>query len=236
MIAHTVAAPVVGRRLTLSGDDPSYVDLDGFVVVVVGRAGPLLPNGVRLTDRPSAGPLSLTGATVWDPTLRLPDDPASLGTEILQTLDQPSQRGQTPLLPTLNQPSQRGQTPLLARAVVERDPSLAAAAGAELIGLGPGLTPEGDDVVAGVAAVVASGPWPEALREAWLGALLGADLRRRTTALSATLLELAASGMGPEPLQALVGGRMAALDRLLRVGHTSGRAYALGAGVALTVV
>ena len=122
------------------------------------------------------------------------------------------------------------------RAVVERDPALAAAAGGELIGRGPGLTPEGDDVVAGVAAVVASGPWPEELREAWVGALLGADLRRRTTALSATLLELAAAGMGPEPLQALVGGRMAALDRLLRVGHTSGRAYALGAGIALAHV
>ena len=120
--------------------------------------------------------------------------------------------------------------------MVERDPSLASAAGAELIGLGPGLTPEGDDVVAGVAAVVAAGPWPEALREAWLGALLGVDLRRRTTALSATLLELGASGMGPEPLQALVGGRMAALDRLLRVGHTSGRAYAFGAAVALSCV
>jgi hypothetical protein len=221
VIAHVVAAPVAGRRLVVSGHDPSYVDLDGFVVVVVGRAGPLLPNGVVVTGRPSAGPLSLDGATVWDPTLHHPADPARLGTEILRTL---------------NQPYERGQTPLLARAVVERDPSLAAAAGAELIGRGPGLTPEGDDVVAGVAAVVASGPWPEPLRQAWVGALLGVDLRRRTTALSATLLELAAAGMGPEPLQALVGGRMEALDRLLRVGHTSGRAYALGAGVGLAHV
>jgi hypothetical protein len=236
VIAHVVAAPVAGRRLHLSGDDPSYVDLDGFVVVVVGRSGPLLPNGVVLTGRPTAGPLSLDGATVWDPTLHHPADPARLGTEILQTLDQPSQRGQTPLLQTLKQPSQRGQTPLLARAVAERDPALAAVAGAELIGRGPGLTPEGDDVAAGVAGVVASGPWPEALRDAWLGALLGDELRRRTTALSATLLELAAAGMGPEPLQALVGGRIEALDRLLRVGHTSGRAYALGAGVALAHV
>jgi hypothetical protein len=236
VIAHVVAAPVAGRRLHLSGHNPSYVDLDGFVVVVVGRAGPLLPNGVVLTDRPAAGPLSLDGATVWDPALRHPADPARLGTEILQTLDQPSQRGQTPLLQTLNQPSQRGQTPLLVRAVVERDPLLAAVAGAELIGRGPGLTPEGDDVVAGVAAVVASGPWPGELRQGWVGALLGVELRRRTTALSATLLELAAAGMGPEPLQALVGGRMAALDRLLRVGHTSGRAYALGAAIGLAYV
>lgn len=218
MIAHVVAAPVAGRRLVVSGRDPSYVDIDGFVVVVVGRGGPLLPNGVVLADRPARGTLSLEGATVWDPTLRLAPDPERLGTEILQTLNQPSERGQTPLV----------------RAVVARDPSLAAAAGAELIGRGPGLTPEGDDVVAGVAAVVASGPWPAALKEAWIDALLGADLRRRTSALSATLLELAAAGMGPEPLQALVAGRPGALDRLLAVGHTSGRAYALGAGVALS--
>jgi hypothetical protein len=230
VIAHVVAAPVAGRRLVVPGHEPSYVDLDGFVVVVVGRGGPLLPNGVVLAGRPSKGTLSLEGATVWDPTLRLAADPGRLGTEILQTLEQPSERGLTPLA---RQPSERGLTPL-ARAVLERDPSLAAAAGAELIGRGPGLTPEGDDVVAGVAAVVASGPWPRALREAWLGALLGADLRRRTSALSATLLELAAAGMGPEPLQALVAGRRAALDRLLGVGHTSGRAYALGAGVGLS--
>ena len=196
MIAHTVAAPVVGRRLTLSGDDPSYVDLDGFVVVVVGRAGPLLPNGVRLTGRPSAGPLSLTGATVWDPTLRLPDDPARLGTEILQTLDQPSQRGQTPLL----------------------TPEAAAA----LIGLGPGLTPEGDDTVVATAAVVAAGPWPAADKAAWLSAALGPDLRTRTTSLSATLLELAAAGQVAEPLQALLAGREGALARLLRIGHSTG--------------
>jgi hypothetical protein len=220
VIAHVVAAPVAGRRLVVSGHDPSYVDVDGFVVVVVGRGGPLLPNGVVLADRPARGTLSLEGATVWDPALRLAPDPERLGTEILQTLNQPSERGLTPLQ--------------LSRAIVERDPSLAAAAGAELIGRGPGLTPEGDDVVAGVAAVVASGPWPGALREAWIDALLGADLRRRTSSLSATLLELAAAGMGPEPLQALVAGRPAALDRLLTVGHTSGRAYALGAGVALS--
>jgi Protein of unknown function (DUF2877) len=225
VIAHAVAAPVAGRLLVLSGDDPSYVDLDGFVVVVVGRGGPLLPNGVVLTGRPEKGPLSLEGATVWDPTLRLPDDPARLGAEILQTLDQPSQRGQTPLLQTLNQPSQRGQTPLLA-----------AEAAAALIGLGPGLTPEGDDVVAATAAVVAAGPWPAAEKDAWLRVALGPDLRARTTSLSATLLELAAAGQVAEPLQALLGGRREALARLLRIGHSTGRAYALAAGRALTAL
>ena len=207
MIAHVVAAPVAARSLLLSGDDPSYVDLDGFVVVVVGRGGPLLPNGVVLTGRPQKGTLSLAGATVWDPALTLPADPARLGTEILQTLDQPSQRGQTPLL----------------------TPEAAAA----LIGLGPGLTPEGDDVVAATAAVVAAGPWPAAEKAAWLAAALGPDLRARTTSLSATLLELAAQGQVAEPLQALLAGRRGALDRLLRIGHSTGRAYALGAARAL---
>jgi hypothetical protein len=101
--------------------------------------------------------------------------------------------------------------------------------GAELIGRGPGLTPEGDDVVAGMAGVLAA-----ASRHDEVAALLGHDLRRRTTALSATLLELAARGMGPEPLQAVLAGRAGALDRLLAMGHTSGRAYARGAATALT--
>jgi hypothetical protein len=71
------------------------------------------------------------------------------------------------------------------------------------------------------------------LREAWLGALVGDDLRSRTSALSATLLELAVAGMGPEPLQALLAGDRSALARLVALGHSTGRAYARGAAVGL---
>jgi hypothetical protein len=194
VIAHTVAAPVVGRRVVAP-----YGEDGGFVVVVVGPRGPLLPNGVRVTGTVTAGPVVVDGAEVWDPTL------------------------------TLSAPID-----------VEPDASLLGRApeeiGAELIGRGPGLTPEGDDVVAGLAAVVASGPWPVAVREAWVGALIGDELRRRTTALSATLLELAARGMGPEPLQAVLAGRPSALDRLFAMGSTSGRAYARGAALGLSVL
>ncbi len=66
-----------------------------------------------------------------------------------------------------------------------------------------------------------------------VAALIGADLRARTTSLSATLLELAGRGMGPEPLQALLAGEPGALDRLLRLGHSTGRAYATGAALGL---
>jgi len=118
---------------------------------------------------------------------------------------------------------------------LEPDSSLAAhspeSLGAELIGRGPGLTPEGDDFVAGMAGVLAA-----AGRHELVVALIGADLRRRTTALSATLIELAARGYGPEPLQAVLAGRASALPRLLSMGHTSGRAYARGAAVGLAVL
>jgi hypothetical protein len=203
------ARPAIGRRGVVAGvgRDAAYVDADGFVVVLtVGR--PLLPNGAQVARLPAVGSTVIVGAEeVWDPTLRLGD--ADL------VADGPDD---------------------LVRAVESRDPSLAASAGARLIGRGGGLTPEGDDLVCGVAAVIAVGDWPRALREAWLGALIGADLRRRTTALSATLLELAVGGMGPEPLQALVAGDPAALARLEAIGHSTGRAIARGAAVALNNV
>jgi Protein of unknown function (DUF2877) len=103
--------------------------------------------------------------------------------------------------------------------------------GAEMIGRGPGLTPEGDDFVAGMAGVLAA-----AGRHDDVAALIGDDLRRRTTALSATLIELSALGFGPEPLQAVLAGDAGALPRLLGLGHTSGRAYAAGAAVGLSVL
>ena len=185
MIASVVAAPVVGRQVVAP-----YGEQDGFVTVTVSRGGPLLPNGVVLTGAVSAGAVSVAGADVWDPTIRL-DNPA------LEPDD------------------------TLARRPLE-------SLGAELIGRGPGLTPEGDDFVAGLAAVLAA-----ASRHDDVAALLGHDLRRRTTALSATLLELAARGMGPEPLQAVLAGRASGLPRLFAMGHTSGRAYARGAAVGL---
>ena len=66
-----------------------------------------------------------------------------------------------------------------------------------------------------------------------MAALVGDDLRSRTTALSATLLELAVAGMGPEPLQALMAGDGRALARLEALGHSTGRAIARGAAVGL---
>jgi Protein of unknown function (DUF2877) len=199
VIAHTVAAPVAGRKLRVThvSRHAGYADLEGFVVVVVGPGGPLLPNGVVLTGPPEKGRVVLEGAEVWDPTLRLRGD---------ESLAAP---GDAPLAHAL------------------RDPALAAEIARGLIGRGPGLTPEGDDAVAVTAAIVAAGGADRTL----LAALLPEDLRARTTALSATLLELAAQGMIAEPFHAVLNG--APLERLTRLGHTTGRTYAVNGAAAL---
>jgi len=68
-----------------------------------------------------------------------------------------------------------------------------------------------------------------------LAGVLPADLRARTTKLSATLLELAARGAVMEPVHGLLTpGWRAALSRLQHVGHSTGRAYAAGAGAVLS--
>ena len=205
------AAPTIGRRVRVAGAGraAAYGDDDGFVVVFT-REPPVLPNGLQVRALPAVGSVVVAGADEeWDPTLRLGDAPRA-----------------PPVMPPDDE---------LARAVSSRDVGAARAVGARLIGRGPGLTPEGDDVIAGLAAVIAAGDWPAAVRQAWVAALLGGELRRRTTALSATLLELAAAGMGPEPLQAWLAGDDDAARRLIRIGHSTGRAIARGAATALTM-
>jgi uncharacterized protein DUF2877 len=194
VIAHTLAAPVAGRavRVMHVSRHAGYAEIDGFVVVVVGPGGPLLPNGVVLTGPPQTGRVVTSGATVWDPTLRLRGD---------ETIDAP---GDAPFAHALHDPERMGE---IARG---------------LIGRGPGLTPEGDDAVAATAAVLAA---------AGKRLPLPGDLRRRTTALSATLLELAAAGLIAEPFHAVLSG--APLARLTRLGHTTGRTYAINGAAAL---
>lgn len=108
-----------------------------------------------------------------------------------------------------------------------------------LLGGGPGLTPEGDDVLAGALAAIRTLGTALGSRAALAmldeaeGPLLDAA-DRRTTAFSAALIRCAVRGEVAAPagafIRALAGrGDVDASHRnLLRVGHTSGPALAAG--------
>jgi Protein of unknown function (DUF2877) len=106
--------------------------------------------------------------------------------------------------------------------------SLAIAAG--LLGRGPGLTPAGDDLLAGLLLGALAFGGPAGSVRAAVAALGPAQ----TTALSAALLRHAARGecIGEAAAlaAALAGGGPveSAVSRLLGVGHSSGAALALG--------
>jgi hypothetical protein len=103
----------------------------------------------------------------------------------------------------------------------------------DLLGLGPGLTPAGDDVLAGLLVGLHHRPD--------LRGPLAAEVARlaptRTTALSAALLRHAAAGHAVPMLTAVAdaltgagedGDLETALSRLLAVGDSSGTALAHG--------
>lgn len=128
----------------------------------------------------------------------------------------------------------------LADACVAGDLARAVDVAERLVGLGPGLTPSGDDMLAGllVALRAMGAALPAGGRATWfadwLGVAVTSDARTRTTTLAATLLGCAARGecsvemaavlhavAGTEPVEP-------ALARLLATGHTSGADLAWG--------
>ena len=114
----------------------------------------------------------------------------------------------------------------LARACADDDPDAAVRAASPLIGLGPGLTPAGDDYVGGAffaRALIAgrSGRGVDAWRQA----------ASRTHPISAALLGDMLDGEGHAPLHELAlrlasgrsrGDALDAARRLTRIGHSSG--------------
>jgi Protein of unknown function (DUF2877) len=105
----------------------------------------------------------------------------------------------------------------------------------ELIGLGPGLTPAGDDFVGGaMIALRAFGNLECADRiAAWALPLA----KKNTNRISRAHLECAATGEGHEFLHGLLCTfEPKCLDQLARVGHTSGLDAAAGALRALDLL
>jgi hypothetical protein len=214
VLARLAGRPATGR-LRGSGRGVAHLDLGGGWIATLAAPGvPRMPNAVVV-----AAP-AVPAAISWD-------------------------RGDPPAWDPVVPPLPGGRAALAALAgwlaarmpVPRGDPRDAAA---RLLGRGPGLTPEGDDTLAGAAAAAralgpAAGLGPAAV-DALVAALVPADARARTGALSATLLELAAAGALPEPAHRLVAGRgrEAALADLRRLGASTGAA--LAAGIAMTAV
>jgi Protein of unknown function (DUF2877) len=206
--------------------------------------------GLRVTWDPATPP-------AWDPTVPQPtgvgpDAMADRGAALLHALGarpgvaDPAllarDLGRAGLASAADPDGAAGLT-LLFRAVRERDPVPAATAARALGGWGPGLTPEGDDLLAAVAGALAVLGPAAGVDGSGVDALLAALAPGpgRTTALSATLLALASARRLPEPAGRLLdlgpAGEAAwpgALARLERLGHGSGRAWA--AGIAGTAV
>ena len=115
-----------------------------------------------------------------------------------------------------------------------RLPEVGSAVGA-LVGRGAGLTPSGDDALAGALLVARALDGGDAMADA-VRARLGA-----TTAVSAALLDAAADGYAARPVVTLVDAAVAgdaaavarALPGVLAIGHTSGRDTVAGIRAAL---
>jgi hypothetical protein len=272
MVAEVVATPVLERlaageaRGVVRGatERAAYLDLDGFVVALTAPGVPLMPNGIAVarTAVPDGSVLAVPGriaigttpVVVWDA-----DDPpdwepalAAVTPARAEALRERADEiagvlGGESDAPNGLVATGRGEEGLghLARAVATRDPAAAALAAERLTGLGGGLTPEGDDVLAATAAVVvAAGDaagFEAGERARWLAALVPEETAARTTALAATLLRLAAAGRVIEPVHRLLDPRddeawRAALATLAATGASTGRAYATAVAATLTLL
>ncbi len=213
----------------------------GEVVTVVGPGGLRLPNAVVVPSpwEPPAGGEVLVGGgglaagaswrvrvvRTWDPAPRLGPVDASRLPSRLEGL-------QAGLVAAGRHPWTSFPASLVA-ALARRDLGGAVAAAQPLLGLGPGLTPAGDDMLVGMLAAVRHLAADGDVAGAW-GSEIAARAGEGTTSLSATLLRLASRGQilpqVGQVLQALAtgSGLRRALHGLLAVGHSSGPEMAWG--------
>ena len=280
-MASSAIAPLLrgaDRAVTVLASFPqaAYLSVGDALVALVTSDGIRHPNAVVL-DLPSAArPLE---RLVTAPTGRIGRHGLSIGgleLHIVRWWDpRPRLRGSTPaalraaseltrqrlaeVAGPLAEPSHTALAAALAdsvgtvvAALKAGDDVAAFAAARRIVGLGPGLTPSGDDRLAGLIAGTlvlapsiasassgradggAAGADSVGATER-LGHAVAAAAEGRTTSVSAALLRHAASGQMADPATALVRAWVAAdrdtvraTDRLLAVGSSSGRDLALG--------
>ncbi len=110
-----------------------------------------------------------------------------------------------------------------------------------LLGLGPGLTPSGDDFLGGMMIALRAVNQTAVL--SGLSSLVRKAAKRRTNPISQAHLAAAAGGLGAAALHAVLGDVLAGngrgmarhLDAVARIGHTSGWDALAGAVTVLRV-
>ena len=137
----------------------------------------------------------------------------------------------------LDSPGARAARAALSGAIRRRDAADFLDAARELVGLGEGLTPAGDDYLVGTLAVLhrLAGGWPGA---ASVARALGAHAGDATTTVGAAFLRHAVAGQFSEPLRDLAMAESAAAAHvaaatLAGMGATSGADTLVGVRAAL---
>ena len=228
-----MAAPTrVRQRLVEAADGPRtvlhasataiYVDLDGWCLGLVSSTATRVPCALWST-LPDLSSYAGRPVTVRDQAL-------VVGADELRIVRLADPRATT--VGRHSDPRCGPTTPLTSGFDLPTDGRLTTAHLDRLLGRGPGLTPLGDDVLAGWFATRAALGAPDAA--------LAAAVRRRlgvTTLLSATLIDCALRGEALPQLGAwLADPGPATHDALLAVGATSGAGLFAGASLALTSV
>jgi len=230
-----VAAPLrVHDRLRAASDGPRrvlhasstalYVDLDGWCLGLVSA---------RATRVPCALWSTLPDLGVLDPVVEVRRGRLVVGDQAVRTT-----RLVDPRAPRVGRHGEgspgrpAAMTSALDDLDLPADGRLIPAHLDRLVGRGPGLTPLGDDVLAGWFTARAALGRPDDV--------LAAAVRARfpaTTLLSATLLDCAVRGEAlPQLADWLAHPTDPATDALLAVGATSGAGLLAGAGLALASI
>jgi hypothetical protein len=219
-----------GLRLPLAAVLPDLSTSAPFAVHRAGDAVDVLDGGLQV------GPVRYLPGRWWSPRRALPGPPHPPTVHELADL----LAAAAPAHDRAVERALAGATEELRTALVSGHSSRALSAADSLLGLGPGLTPSGDDLLAGLLATCS---W---LQDDPCAAALGRQVvsraALRTTALSAALLRCAAEGAAAGPVVDLVdavAGRRPlgpALRGLLAVGSTSGHDTARGVQLAAEVL
>ncbi len=265
---HVLAVVSNAVYLASAGGDIFWVALDGVPLHSRGVTASIplrtLGNGMPFAARDGrltigeAVEVDMADAPTWTPPRVSPEGAAPLSevrrrlAHVLRALAPEQQSPISAVVSLLARPEDADEMSLLfareasasvermASACLEGDVPRAVAAGEGLLGLGPGLTPAGDDFIGGMLfgmrALQSAYPERYARDDQPIRVLLE-RAKAQTNRISHTILSDLAMGEGPEPLHDLTccllsEGRcdrlMLHIQHVWEMGHSSGRALLAG--------